>query len=169
MRKMQQLRQAMKRGKGPDTAEVIRNIIGGQLTAEESKPPPEFASLKKEVRAKQNEVRALRKRWWTDHKDMDLLAEKVKHHMGEAHASEDPGHEKDKPPTAWQKAEGQYDPEPGSPRPLEGDTRKLPKMQLAAEPMQELSASRAGPPEAPTRGLNNKGKGASNQWNTRGN
>merc|ERR1719506_2198318 len=116
MHKMQQLRAAMKRGRSTVLSnDAIREIVGGPLTAEESKPPPEFASLKKEVRAKQNEVRALRKRWWTDHKDMDLLAEKVKHHMGEAHASEDPAHEKDRPATAWQKAEGQHDPEPGSP------------------------------------------------------
>merc|ERR1719502_1566758 len=78
---MQQLRAAMKRGKhSASNDDSIREILGGPLSAEELKPPPEYAALKKEVRAKQNEVRNLRKRWWTDHKDLDLLTEKIRHH-----------------------------------------------------------------------------------------
>merc|ERR1712193_144519 len=73
---------AMKRGKiSALSNESIKQIVGGQLNAEDIKPPPELAQLRKEVRAKQNEVRSLRKRWWQDHKDLDLLSEKVKHHQ----------------------------------------------------------------------------------------
>jgi len=91
MGKMQQLRTAMKRGKSSVmNSESIRQIVGGPLSAEEVAPPPEYAALKKEVRTKQNEVRILRKKWWTDHKDLDILAEKVKHHVHLEGAEEEP-------------------------------------------------------------------------------
>lgn len=100
MNKMQQLRTAMKRGRSDVlNNDSIKQIVGGPLTAEEQKPPPEYQSLKKEVRSKQNEVRGLRKRWWTDHKDLDSLAEKVKHHLhesGGSHHYDSQGHAQDK-------------------------------------------------------------------------
>mmetsp|Transcript_90505 Transcript_90505/g.156906 ORF Transcript_90505/g.156906 Transcript_90505/m.156906 type:complete len:1556 (+) Transcript_90505:120-4787(+) len=81
MKKMQQLRLAMKKGKAV-SSDAIREIVGANMSAEETKPPPEYFSLKKEVRVKQNEVRGLRKRWWSDHKDLDALVEKVRHTHG---------------------------------------------------------------------------------------
>jgi len=69
----------MKKGKKLSLSnESIRQIVGIPLDAEELKPPPEYYQLKKEVRAKQTEVRNLRKRWWSDHKDLEVLAEKVR-------------------------------------------------------------------------------------------
>lgn len=78
-KKMLQLRKAAKKGKSVNLSkELIRDILGISADAEEVKPPPEYYQLKKEVRAKQNEVRALRKKWWTDHKDLDSIADKVR-------------------------------------------------------------------------------------------
>jgi hypothetical protein len=93
-KKMNQLRNAMKKGRGINLdSELVRSIVGNNDQAD-AKPPPEHAVLKKDLRAKQNEVRNLRKRWFEDHKDLDMLAEKVKSGMkvyGHAQKTVEPG------------------------------------------------------------------------------
>lgn len=63
------------------TMEAIRDIVGN-TGEDEVKPPPEYFQLKREVRQKQDHVRRLRKKWWTDRKDLDNLADKVRQLTG---------------------------------------------------------------------------------------
>jgi len=80
--KVQTLRKLMKQGKATHmTREQLRHALGMPDDSEKLKPPPEYFALKKEVRLKQNEVRSLRKRWWDDHKEFDIIVEKARRHL----------------------------------------------------------------------------------------
>jgi hypothetical protein len=65
----------MKRGNNARLSnEAIRQIVSVDLKDDDEKPPPEFLQMKKELRQKQFEVRKLRKKWWTAHKDLEAFA-----------------------------------------------------------------------------------------------
>lgn len=91
--KMRTLRKAMKRGNIAHLSnEAIRQIVGVDFEDEGDKPPPEFLQMKKELRQKQNEVRNLRKKWWEDHKDLEVVARTLTANRATAQLNQaDPG------------------------------------------------------------------------------
>eukprot|EP00932_Pfiesteria_piscicida_P021297 SRR837773.809.p2 GENE.SRR837773.809~~SRR837773.809.p2 ORF type:complete len:270 (-),score=113.75 SRR837773.809:77-814(-) len=79
------------------TQEQLREFIGIPEDDEDMKPPAEYFALKKEVRAKQAEVRALRKKWWSDHKDLEFILEKAKKQVSSGAAGEAARHQPHQP------------------------------------------------------------------------
>lgn len=78
--KLQALKKAMSsKDASKMTASDVYQIIGRpDEDAAAVKPPPEIAQLKKEIRRINEEIKVMRKRWWTDHKDVDQLAAKIR-------------------------------------------------------------------------------------------
>ncbi|CAJ1429757.1 unnamed protein product [Effrenium voratum] len=81
--KLKKLKTLMK-SKGGDADQVVTSVreILGVHHEEEVKAPAEYLQMKKELKEQQEKVRALRKRWWDDHRDFDGLVEKVRNQMG---------------------------------------------------------------------------------------
>lgn len=75
--KLQLIRKAMKSGTNLASLEAITSILHIDKIVD-AKAPPEYFPLKREVKAKQDEVRRLRKKWWLDHKQLESLIHTVR-------------------------------------------------------------------------------------------
>lgn len=78
--KVNKLRKMMKKSKGGSVSiEKMREIVGIPMNEnQDMKPPPEYYQLRKEVRQRHNEVKKLRKAWWDDHKDLDIILSRAR-------------------------------------------------------------------------------------------
>lgn len=105
--KMKKLKVAMKQKGGRPILEVVKEIMGVSDEAANMQPPSEYFTVKKDLKAQQEKVRILRKRWWADRKDFEAIAEKVRNQVS-AHSdvsgagaarTSSTGDDKSKPPS----------------------------------------------------------------------